>query len=303
MPAAAVRAPALKPGHASERSGGASRGGRSGQRPLPEAPRPRRVSGPARRAAVGRPLRRGAGSHQGIALRVAARLERLSRLRLASLGRTWIALVAFALIGIVTLQLVLLKLNASIGRALEHEALLQRQNAALSIENSELAASPRVEAGAERIGMELVPPGALRFLAVRPGFDASRAAAALSTRLGAPAAGSAEASAGSLLTPGQPSGSAAGAEPSGATASGAEASSAGATASSAGSQAEESRGASGAGASTTAPERLSSSSGEPATHSEASQNPTTAPSPATAPGGSDAAEAGPAGGTQAAPRG
>ncbi len=54
-------------------------------------------------------------------------------------GRAWIGLVAFALIGIVTLQLGLLQLNSGIGRALEREARLQRENAALSIENSELA--------------------------------------------------------------------------------------------------------------------------------------------------------------------
>ena len=78
-------------------------------------------------------------------------LDRLIR------GRLWIGLVAFALIGIVTLQLVLLKLNAGIGRALEREALLQRENAALSIENSELAAGEQVESQAEHAGMELVP--------------------------------------------------------------------------------------------------------------------------------------------------
>jgi len=110
-------------------------------------------------------------------------------------GRMWIALVAFALIGIVTLQLGLLKLNASIGRALEHEALLQRQNAALSIEDSELAAGDRVEARASRLGMELVPTGALRFLTVPAGGDAARAAGSLSAPAGGTGSGSGEASA------------------------------------------------------------------------------------------------------------
>ena len=44
------------------------------------------------------------------------------------------------------------------------EALLQRENAALSIENSELAGGERVETQAARLGMQLVPDGALRFL-------------------------------------------------------------------------------------------------------------------------------------------
>jgi hypothetical protein len=95
-------------------------------------------------------------------------------------GRISIALVAFALIGIVTMQLGLLKLNAGIGRALEHEALLQRENAALSIENSEMAAGDRVELKAGRLGMELISPGGLRFLSVgNVSLEANRAAAAL----------------------------------------------------------------------------------------------------------------------------
>jgi hypothetical protein len=124
--------------------------------------------------------------------------ERLSRPRLAGalravvLGRTWIALVAFALIGIVTLQLGLLKLNASIGRGLEHEALLQRQNAELSIENSEMDASASIQSRAERLGMELVPPGLLRFLSARPAGTNS-AAAVLNAPIGSSASGSPEA--------------------------------------------------------------------------------------------------------------
>jgi cell division protein FtsL len=102
-------------------------------------------------------------------------LDRLIR------GRVWIGLVAFALIGIVTLQLGLLKLNGGIGRALEHEALLQRENAALSIENSELAAGTRVEQGAAKLGMAFVPAGALRFLPASGHGDVGKAAAALAS--------------------------------------------------------------------------------------------------------------------------
>jgi hypothetical protein len=101
-------------------------------------------------------------------------LDRLIR------GRLWIGVIAFALIGIVTMQLGLLKLNAGIGRSLEREALLQRENATLSAENSEIAAGESVESQAERMGMELIPSGALRFLAVHPSVDIGKAAAALS---------------------------------------------------------------------------------------------------------------------------
>jgi hypothetical protein len=103
-------------------------------------------------------------------------LDRLIR------GRIWIGLVAFALIGIVTLQLGLLKLNGDIGRALEREALVQRENAVLSIENSELTASDGVESRAARLGMEFVPQGALRSLTAGAGVDTARLTAALSTQ-------------------------------------------------------------------------------------------------------------------------
>jgi hypothetical protein len=101
-------------------------------------------------------------------------------------GRIWIGVIAFALIGIVTMQLGLLKLNAGIGRSLAREALLQRENATLSTENSEMAAGERVEAQAEHAGMELIPAGALRFLTVHPATDARKAAAALSASASTP---------------------------------------------------------------------------------------------------------------------
>jgi hypothetical protein len=114
-------------------------------------------------------------------LEALARVPRSRLLDRLIQGRISIAFVAFALIGIVTMQLGLLKLNAGIGRALEHEALLQRENAALSIENSELAAGDRVELQAGRLGMGLTSPGDLRFLTLgSPSFETHRAATALS---------------------------------------------------------------------------------------------------------------------------
>jgi hypothetical protein len=145
-------------------------------------PGPRRVSGPSRRSPTERPAPRRPERRTAVALALIARLHSVLRQRWLDrliAGRAWIGLVAFALIGIVTLQLGLLKLNGGIGRALEHEALLQRENAALSIENSEMAAGDRVELGAAQIGMELVPSGAVRFLLARPEIDAVQAAARL----------------------------------------------------------------------------------------------------------------------------
>jgi cell division protein FtsL len=151
-------------------------------------PRPRRVSGPSRQFAPGHAPQsvRAHGQAQaerGLVLDLAALLARVSSLRtLDSLirSRLWIALIAFALIGIVTLQLLVLQMNASIGRALAHEGQLQRENATLSIEGSELASGERVESQAARLGMQLVPVSALRFLRSDPSADIARAAAALS---------------------------------------------------------------------------------------------------------------------------
>lgn len=184
-PPAAAAAPAVR------RAGAAAP-----SRPRP-APRPRRVSGPARRQGPVAPIEQ-ARAERGVALGLLAALDRLQRHRLLDrliAGRTWIALVAFALIGIVTLQLLLLTLNGDIGRALEREALLQRENAAMSIEDSELAAGERVEAQAAHLGMQLVPAGALRFLSATPPGVLGRAATALSAPLQSTSTPSAEAGA------------------------------------------------------------------------------------------------------------
>jgi hypothetical protein len=167
-PPAAAAAPAVRPRRA----------------PAPRGPR--RVSGPVRRAPTTAPHRsprpRAATTVNGFALGLISAIEALAQHRLLDRlirGRIWIGIVAFALIGIVALQLGLLKLNGGIGRALEREALLQRQNAALSIENSELAAGPRVQALAAQLGMASASPSQLRFLDSRPRADMARAAASL----------------------------------------------------------------------------------------------------------------------------
>jgi hypothetical protein len=211
-------------------------------------------------------------------------LDRLIR------GRTWIGLVAFALIGIATLQLGLLKLNGGIGRALEHEALLQRENAALSIENSELAAGTRIEARATQLGMALIPSGALRFLTANPRSDAARAAAVLSSSSRSTAAQAPEAAVGSSESHSSAEAPAAGesssAESSSAASSG-ETSSSEAASSSSGSEEPSSSEASGG-------------SGESSAESTAGARSTPAPTEAAS---SATTEAGPGGGIQASSSG
>jgi hypothetical protein len=161
-------------------------------RRAPAPRRPRRVSGPATpargRAGSIRPQGRGwSGPAHAVGLAEAVATHRL--LDRLIRGRVWIGVIAFALIGIVTMQLVLLKLNAGIGRSLVRETLLQRENATLSAENSEVAAGEQIEGQAEHEGMELIPSGALRFLTAHPASDIGKAAAALSAPIAATSTG------------------------------------------------------------------------------------------------------------------
>jgi cell division protein FtsL len=271
---------------------------RIGHKPPPLAvPRgPRRISGPARTKVPDRSVRAPAAGDRGIVLGLIAALEGIANHRLLDRllrGRAWIALVAFALIGIVTMQLGLLKLSGGIGRAIEHEALLQRENAALSIENSELAAGERVQSLATRLGMEFVPAGALRFLTANPRTDLTRGAAALSASVHAAPRSSEESGAASTTAGPSQAASAetqapAAAESQG-TASEESKTTPGEPATSGESRATSGESATASGESTAAP------TGTPTSGSE--------PLPAAAPAGNSSAEAAPAGGTQAGPQG
>ena len=157
----------------------------------PLKPPPRRVSGPVRRPAPARPRSTNPAKQrpQGLAVGAIDAFDALSSHRLLHRlirGRLWIGIVAFALIGIVALQLVMLKLNSGIGRSLESQSRLQRQDASLSIENSELAAGDRVEEQAKKLGMTLVPEEALRFRPSHARSDVPRAASALRTPVAPP---------------------------------------------------------------------------------------------------------------------
>src|SRR5690242_18006055 len=99
---------------------------------------PRRISGPTR-PSRGRTATAVAGPAPGIALRTIAALDGISSSAVLDRlirGRAWIGLLAFSLIGIVAMQLLVLKLNTEIGRTLTHVAELQREGAQLGIEDS-----------------------------------------------------------------------------------------------------------------------------------------------------------------------
>ncbi len=149
----------------------ATAAGRTLTRPV--APRaPRRVSGPAARPRRGADGRAGRGQraaaapdpfilralHRTRALADSRFLDRLIR------GRLWIPIVAAGLMGIVFMQVSMLKLNAGIGRAVQSAATLERQNANLRATVSSMESGTRIDAAARRLGMVVPVDGSTHYV-------------------------------------------------------------------------------------------------------------------------------------------
>ncbi len=125
------------------------------------APRPRMPSRP--------PLRL-AASGASVVLRVAEAALEVSRSRTMDRlmrSRGWVVVVAFGLIGIVAMQVSMLKLNAGIGRAVETAATLERGNAALRGEISRLSSGDRIQALAGSRGFVMPEPADVTYLRAR----------------------------------------------------------------------------------------------------------------------------------------
>lgn len=166
----------------------------TGGRTLPRtaAPRnPRRVSGPAPRpkhgaSARGTAPRTGSARARGVAapadpfiVRAIERTMRMADSRFLDRlirGRLWIPLVAAGLMGIVFMQVSMLKLNAGIGRAVEASNTLERQNATMRAQVSGMEAGSKIDANAERLGM--VAPSAQTTPSYVTAAGAAQAAAA-----------------------------------------------------------------------------------------------------------------------------
>jgi hypothetical protein len=101
-----------------------------------------------------------------------ALLDRLIR------SRVWIGLLAFSLIGIVAMQLLVLRLNNDVGRLLARAATLQRQTTLTRIADSSTSSGQVVEPAAAASGMSVAAAGSLRFVSISPG-DVARAARVL----------------------------------------------------------------------------------------------------------------------------
>ena len=141
---------------------------------------PRRVSGPARGRArtAPRPTPRPRATPRATAQTVG--LPQLPRLVdvLAGLpdsrwldrllrGRAWIALIGLALIGLVFMQVSMLKMNAGIGQSVERTATLERQNADLRATVSQLSSEERIQRAAADMGLIMPPAGDIRYLESR----------------------------------------------------------------------------------------------------------------------------------------
>lgn len=96
-------------------------------------------------------------------------LERLMR------GQAWVVVIGIALMGIVAMQVSLLKMNAGIGRAVEHSSTLERQNADLRSAVSSLSSEERIQREAAEMGLVMPPAGDVRYVKARGSLDAQRA--------------------------------------------------------------------------------------------------------------------------------
>ena len=135
---------------------------------------PRRVSGPARRRA------HAPAGPPPLALRIGGAVHGLAEHRLLDRiirGRAWIAIVGVGLIGIVFMQVSMLRLNAGIGRAVDTATRLERDNSVLRGTISELSSGDHIEAVAARMGLVL-PTATPRFLDARR-FDLARAVSSI----------------------------------------------------------------------------------------------------------------------------
>jgi hypothetical protein len=133
---------------------------------------PRRISGPiARPRAVPVPPRPVTGVFDRIkALPDHRVIDRLLR------GRVWICFIGVALMGIVAMQVSMLKLNSGISRAVETTATLERQNSDMEARIARLASGERIRAAADNGGMVTPAAGEVHYLRVRGGIDGRLAA-------------------------------------------------------------------------------------------------------------------------------
>jgi hypothetical protein len=144
---------------------------------------PRRISGPRgpkRDPEAGATAAAGA-LRPPLAMRLGTRAMRVGDARVLDRlvrGRAWIALMAIGLMGIVFMQVSLLKLNAGISRAVTAADTFDRQNSSLREDISKLDSGERIQSVAAKLGMVTPAAGDVHYLDGR-GADGARAAASI----------------------------------------------------------------------------------------------------------------------------
>ncbi len=132
---------------------------------------PRPGVAPRRPAAPARPRRHGGidvpASALGLAIHAGAIVRTLpdhAWLDRVVRGRTWVVLLGVMLVGIVGMQVEMLKLGAAIGRATEQSASLESRNQTLQASVARLADDRRIERLAGAQGMVMPQPAGVGFL-------------------------------------------------------------------------------------------------------------------------------------------
>jgi hypothetical protein len=92
-------------------------------------------------------------------------------------GRAWIPLLGVLLVGIVAMQVEILKLGTGMGRWIDRSSTLQTRNQALQASVAGLMDDQRIERLAAKLGMVMPDPTAVSFLSAQPAGDTARAIA------------------------------------------------------------------------------------------------------------------------------
>jgi hypothetical protein len=94
-------------------------------------------------------------------------------------GRAWILALGVMLAGIVAMQVEVLKLGASIGRAVQRSSELALRNEQLQTSVASLADDQRIERVAAGMGMVMAPPASVGFLNASHGAKVGAAIASI----------------------------------------------------------------------------------------------------------------------------
>ncbi len=151
----------------------------------PAAPRHRDAATPERVGLRPLPVLGTIGSH---ALRAGKTLNGLNILDRLLRGRGWIALLGVLLIGLVALNVGLLRLNAQAGRNAAAARELRIKNAELGGKVARLSSAERLLRAGEKLGLVLASPGSIHYLKSRGAADGKRAASRIDAGVAAPQA-------------------------------------------------------------------------------------------------------------------